>query len=65
MGTTVPGRRRCKTWLPTDISGDLVVSFHPDCLKVTTDHITFKINKDGVPWTNGGHIEGFNEPHQK
>ncbi|KAG5450675.1 hypothetical protein CSKR_108771 [Clonorchis sinensis] len=26
------GWRRCKIWLSTDVSGDLVVSFYPDCL---------------------------------
>ncbi|KAG5446787.1 hypothetical protein CSKR_105542 [Clonorchis sinensis] len=29
---TAPGWRHCKIWLPTDVSGDLVVSFYPDCL---------------------------------
>ncbi|GAA52765.1 hypothetical protein CLF_108777 [Clonorchis sinensis] len=28
----VAGWRRCKIWLPTDVSGDLVVSLYPDCL---------------------------------
>ncbi|KAG5448509.1 hypothetical protein CSKR_101951, partial [Clonorchis sinensis] len=29
---SAPGWRHCKIWLPTDVSGDLVVSFYPDCL---------------------------------
>ncbi|KAG5443420.1 hypothetical protein CSKR_108851 [Clonorchis sinensis] len=29
---TAPGWRRRKIWLPTDVSGDLVVGFYPDCL---------------------------------
>ncbi|GAA55336.1 hypothetical protein CLF_107616 [Clonorchis sinensis] len=27
-----PRSRHCKIWLPTDVSGVLVVGFHPDCL---------------------------------
>ncbi|KER30937.1 LOW QUALITY PROTEIN: hypothetical protein T265_13077 [Opisthorchis viverrini] len=29
---TAPGWRHCKVWLPTDVSGALIVSFYPDCL---------------------------------
>ncbi|KER25361.1 hypothetical protein T265_07163 [Opisthorchis viverrini] len=29
---TAPAWRRCKIWLPTDVSGVVDVSFFPDCL---------------------------------
>ncbi|KAG5454251.1 hypothetical protein CSKR_113704 [Clonorchis sinensis] len=29
---TAPGWRRCKIWLPTDVSDVLAVSFYPNCL---------------------------------
>ncbi|KER22397.1 hypothetical protein T265_09511 [Opisthorchis viverrini] len=32
---TVPGWRHYKIWLPTDVSGVLVISFYPDCLTQT------------------------------
>ncbi|KAG5450089.1 hypothetical protein CSKR_102242 [Clonorchis sinensis] len=48
------GWRRCKIWLPTDVSGDLVVSFYPDCLNECLEVLSNK------PWLYGSEASVFN-----